>query len=80
MHLCLCAACPQVNKDAKEAAAAAAGKPKAAGSPGPRITFDLEGFREAQLAADEEAGEGMGRVLWFGGGEGVNVGWASWGG
>lgn len=47
----------QVNKDAKEAAAAASGKEKAAASPGPRITFDLEGFREAQLAADAEAGE-----------------------
>jgi hypothetical protein len=45
----------QVNKDAKEAAAAASGKPKA-GSPTPRIAFDLEGFREAQLAADAEAG------------------------
>jgi hypothetical protein len=52
----------QVNKDAKEAAAAANGKPKVAGSPTPRITFDLEGFREAQLAADAEAGGAISRL------------------
>jgi len=53
---------PQVNRDAKEAAASASGRPKSAGSPGPRIAFDLEGFREKQLEADREAGEeGNGR-------------------